>query len=242
MNSIPMPLGTEVHVHCLTLPHHPVELAHLKQLLSPYETKRTDLLKSGQVRNNFVAGRGVLRKILGRYLSIAPENVQLDYGNHGKPFLLDHKGFLNFNLSHAGDLLILAVSAAIEVGIDIEKTDADIPLHDMARLAFSHQEQKELFELPSFDLQTTAFYRCWVRKEACMKACGRGFSLPSNSFDVSVLNFEEPNQTVWCDQKNWHLLDIAVPQNYSAALAVQTTCSATGKNLPKVTLTYHQNV
>lgn len=225
MKTTPRPLDGDVHIHCLTLPHLPAELAHLEKLLSPSEISRATLLKSDQARSRFIAGRGIVREILGGYVGIAAENVPIATGEHGKPYLADRGETLRFNLSHAEDLLIVAVATDIDVGVDIEKVAVDKALSDMARLAFSRHEQEVLLNLTSHQLKTEAFYRCWVRKEACMKACGKGFSLPGNSFDVSLLDGELPSQTVWCDQASWHVQDIDVPHNYSAALAVETRSS-----------------
>ena len=119
-------------------------------------------------------------------------------------------------------MLILAVSANQEVGVDIEAIKTDKPLNDMARLAFSPSEQEELFTLRSSPQHSKAFYRCWVRKEASLKACGRGFSLPSNSFDVPVCLEKPPMQTtINCNRLFWHVQDIDVPENYCAAVAVE---------------------
>jgi 4'-phosphopantetheinyl transferase len=108
------------------------------------------------------------------------------------------------------------------VGVDIETIQADKPVHSMARLAFSPREQEDLLTLPSSQLQSTAFYRCWVRKEACLKACGRGFSLPGSSFDVPICVEKLPQQTlITCNQSLWHVQDIDVPDTCCAALAVE---------------------
>ena len=118
------------------------------------------------------------------------------------------------------DVLILAVAAGVEVGVDIERIDTGKPVHTMARLAFSLREQEELFTLP-VSQQSQAFYRCWVRKEASLKACGRGFSLPGRSFDVPVCLEKLPLQTlINCNHSFWHVQDIDVPEQYCAALAV----------------------
>ena len=224
MNTTPHPDAGEVHIYTVILPHSPPELERLGRFLSATETDRARLLMNDQIRMRFIAGRGILRGALGSYLGVAPENVPLAAGEHGKPCLTDNAKNLRFNLSHAGDLLVLAVTVDLEVGVDIEKIEADKPVHDMARIAFSRREQEELLSLP-FPLQTDAFYRCWVRKESCLKACGSGFSFPSNSFYISTLKTETPLLTTCCSKK-WHVLDIQVPQGYCAALAVEASCSS----------------
>ena len=211
-----------VYLQCIVLSQQFPELPRLRQLLSQPETDRYALLKDDLTQKRSIAGRGVVREILGGYVGVAPEKVRLVTGEHGKPYLAECTENLRFNVSHSEDMLILAVSTCRDVGVDIEAIKTDKPLNNMARLAFSHREQEELFTLPNSHLHSTAFYRCWVRKEACMKACGRGFSLPGCSFDVPVSVEKLPLQTlINCNQSFWHLQDIDVPGNYCAAVAVE---------------------
>lgn len=221
MKATPRPHDGEVHLYCLTLPDGLSELTRCGRLLSTTEIERAGLLKNDLARNRFIAGRGVLRDILGGYLDVDPADVRLDTGEHGKPFLADGAADLRFNLSHVDDVLVLAVAAGIEVGVDIEKIEAGKPVHDMARLAFSRREQEMLYAVPA-SRQVEAFYRCWVRKEACLKACGRGFSLPGGSFDVPIC-FEESSilPLINCNRSFWHVLDIHVPEHYCAAVAIE---------------------
>jgi len=221
MKATPRPLDGEVHLYCLTLPHDVSELTRFEHLLSTTELDRACLLKSDPARNRYIAGRGKLRDILGGYLDIDPAEVRIATGEQGKPFLADAAVDLRFNLSHVDDVLVLAIAAGVEVGVDIERIETDKPIHDMARLVFSQREQEELLAMP-VPQQIRAFYRCWVSKEACLKACGRGFSLPGSSFDVPM-SFEVPaTQTIVnCNQSLWHVQDIDVPDKYCAAVAVE---------------------
>lgn len=221
MKTTPRPLDGEVHLYCLTQPYDVSELTRFERLLSTAELERACLLKSDLARNRYIAGRGKLRDILGGYLGIDPAEVRIATGEQGKPFLADDTVDLRFNLSHVDDVLVLAVAAGIEVGVDIERIETDKPIHDMARLVFSRREQEELLATP-VPQQIEAFYRCWVSKEACLKACGRGFSLPGSSFDVPMCFEEPPMQTlINCNQSFWHVRDIDVPDRYCAAVAVE---------------------
>ncbi len=234
MNVIPRPLDGEIHLYCLTLPQDSAEQSRLGRHLSTSETDRAGLLKSDRAKMRYIAGRGVLREIIGGYLGSEPADVRFASGEHGKPLLENCEENLRFNLSHADELLILAVAAGIEVGVDIERVDADKPLHDMARLAFSRTEQEEMFSLPP-----PAFYRCWVRKEACMKACGRGFSLRSDSFHVSPLLDETAALNVSCNHTFWQILDIDMPHHYCAALAVEARPSDSPPRTTHITVMQH---
>jgi 4'-phosphopantetheinyl transferase len=225
MNMILPPGDNEVHLYCITLPNSPSEQSRFEHLLSTVESYRADLLKDNRAKKRYIAGRGVLREILGGYLGVAPGKVLITTGMHGKPYLAECAEKIRFNLSHTGDVLLLAVSGRLEVGVDIETMETEKPLIDMAKLSFSHQEQGELLSIPA-GLRTAAFYRCWVRKEACMKACGTGFSLASNSFTISLRNDMTLSQKVFCNQTAWHILDINVPHRYCAALAVEALTSS----------------
>jgi 4'-phosphopantetheinyl transferase len=149
--------------------------------------------------------------------------------------------------------MVLAVAAGVEVGVDIERIDAGKAIHDMARLAFSRQEREELLALPA-SRQVEAFYRCWVRKEACLKACGRGFSLPGSSFSIPLSNVAPKHSTLTphlsslishpsplishpSTEFSWHVMDMDVPHNYRAALAFEIR--STALPLPKPVLINH---
>jgi 4'-phosphopantetheinyl transferase len=216
MTPAPQLLDSEIHLYCLSISHDVAELTSFKRLLSITELERAGLLKSDQIRNRYIAGRGMLREILCRYLDRGPADVLIATGEHGKPFIADGTMDLRFNLSHVDDLLVLAVASGVEVGVDIEKIAADKPVHDMARLAFSRREHEELLAMPT-SRQIQAFYHIWVRKEASMKACGRGFSLSSSSFDVPM----SMQALVNCNQSLLHVQNIDVPENYCAAVAVE---------------------
>ena len=235
MNPAPRPLDGEVHLYLLTLAQEQSELSRFERLLSQSEADRAGRLKSAHAKNRFIAGRGMLRNILGGYLRIDPAAVRIAQGEHGKPFLADRALDLRFNLSHADEIMVLAVAAGVEVGVDIERIDAGKAIHEMARMAFSRREQEKLLAMPASQ-QKEAFYRCWVRKEACLKACGRGFSLSGSSFSVPLFNvapaistFNSHPSTVFSHPSNefsWQILDIDVPHNYCAALAFEIRSSA----------------
>ena len=217
LTPFPLPQINEVLIHCAILANGTGRHA------SPEELRRADQLRDPLKRNCYLARREWLREILGRYLGISPEELKVSEGEHGKPYLLDNATTHHqphFNLSHSGSVTLLAIAADREVGIDLEQIRTDASFSDVARLAFSRREQEKLFALPDH-LQRIAFYRCWTRKEAYLKACGTGFSQHSSSFDVvsppgstSALIYPDP-------LSEWHLLDINVPEGYCAALATK---------------------
>jgi len=220
------PAPGEVHIHRFCLDMEDKERERLHRFLSPDELVRADRLRNQQTRNRFIAGRGILRKTLAGYLGLEPRALRLTAGEHGKPKLSAEQGDngLCFNLSHADNQALLAVSGNCELGIDLELSHDDLPFQGMAAQFFSVREQAELFSLPA-ELQLDAFYRCWTRKEAYLKGCGSGFYNPANSFDVSLLPSQSPalleHRTSPDEPARWQLTDLTVPDDFHAALAVR---------------------
>jgi 4'-phosphopantetheinyl transferase len=224
MSRPPLPAAAEVHISFARLDLEPMELARLERFLDPVERARANRLRKEGIRERFVAGRGYLRETLAAYLDQQPEDIRLCEGEWGKPCLAVGNGYgaLYFNLSHAADLAVLAVAREREVGIDLERIAEDLPFREIARIFFSPLEQAALFSL-SPDEQLAAFYRCWTRKEAYLKGCGKGLLQPLDSFDVSLLPGRPPallaHRTSPDDPAAWSLIDISVPQGYFATLA-----------------------
>ena len=160
------------------------EIARLGRLLSADEHERAARFLSAQNGDGYIAGRGRLREILGEHLGLAPQQLQFSYGTAGKPSLSGLRDAPEFNLSHTGDWAALAVTARHAIGVDIETIR---PLkEDIAGRFFAASEAAALAALPP-DAQTTAFFRCWTRKEAFIKAKGDGLGYSLQAFEVSLL-------------------------------------------------------
>lgn len=221
MTLVTVPAPGEVHIHLFYLDRDDRERARLQHLLAPDELIRAERLRDRLIRNRFIVGRGLLRETLAGYLGLEPDTLHLAVNKHGKPHLsmLPGQNELFFNLSHSGDLALLAVSSHYELGIDLEQRQDDLPFKAMAGQFFSAREQAELFSLPP-GLQLEVFYRCWTRKEAYLKGCGSGFSQPANCCDVSLLPDHPPALTYPAEPGRWRLMDLTVPESFYAALAV----------------------
>ncbi|HEY4354351.1 MAG TPA: 4'-phosphopantetheinyl transferase superfamily protein [Acidobacteriaceae bacterium] len=156
------------------------------ELLSPDERDRAQRFRFPLHRSRYTIRRGILRTLLGRYLDQTPESILFSYGSHGKPLLSGHG--LHFNLSHSGAQACFAFSPVSPLGIDIERVRA---MPDLLHAAGGFCSSTELAVLRSLspDQQTQAFFRCWTRKEALVKALGPGLSYPLDRISVS---FEEP--------------------------------------------------
>ena len=173
----------EVHVWRASLNQPHLTLQYLNGLLASEERERAARFHFERHRSHFIASRGLLRVILGRYLNLAPERLQFKYSPYGKPFLRDDCGgeWLRFNVSHSGELALYAFSRGRELGIDIEEIRTNIEHQQIASHFFSKQEVDALQALPAH-LQEEAFFLCWTRKEAYIKGIGEGAFVPSAQF------------------------------------------------------------
>jgi 4'-phosphopantetheinyl transferase len=151
------------------------------------ERKRADRCHFEKHRRRFIAGRGFLRLLLGRYLAIAPEDVSFAYGPYGKPSLAGERqaSRLRFNASHSHELAVYGFVEDQDIGVDVEYSQAEFAGEDIARHFFSAYEVEKLMALPEGE-RGAAFFRCWTRKEAYIKAFGSGLSHPLDQFDVTL--------------------------------------------------------
>jgi 4'-phosphopantetheinyl transferase len=151
-----------------------------RALLSPEERERAAQFRFDRDRDRYIAAHGILRLILNSYLLQLPSLI---YGANGKPALAC--GSLHFNLSHAEDRAVIAVSATAELGVDLERVRVESDADSIAEICFSPSERRALSLLPQ-SLQAEAFFKCWTRKEALVKALGDGLSYPLTAFSVSL--------------------------------------------------------
>lgn len=200
------------------------EVVGLASLLSPDEADRASRFVNARDANRYVVARANMRIILGGRLGTPPRELTFAYNDFGKPRLMA-KGVAppHFNLSHSGALAMLAISDSSPLGIDIEEMK---PVEeDVAGYFFSARERASLKRLlPSEYLR--AFYRCWTRKEALVKARGEGLTIALDSFDVSVggratldLSRLEDETT---GHGRWKLCNLEVPPGFQGAVAVLT--------------------
>jgi 4'-phosphopantetheinyl transferase len=181
--SRPQPLlDDEVHLLCCRLDD--AALPFPTDTLSPDERARAARWLRPRDREHFVTARAWLRHTLGRYLGVEPHAIAFTHGVHGKPALAGAAVSLQFNLSHSGAFALLALSRDKAVGVDVELLR---PLHDCAAIAqrhFAAAEWQRWSQLPQAQ-QLAAFYACWTRKEAYVKALGGGLSVPLDGFEVA---------------------------------------------------------
>lgn len=163
-----------------------------------------------------VVRRGTLRTILSEYLGAEPAEIRFVYGPHGKPALAAPAPAIHFNVSHSAELALIAVGQQ-RLGVDLEQWRAVADADLVARRFFTPQEVAAQRAAPDGN---QLFLRHWTRKEAVIKAVGRGLSMPLNAFDISaidtgqIVRIEEPG-----GERQWHLQDLEPPEGYLAALA-----------------------
>ncbi len=164
-----------------------VDEAHvddLARLLSSDELQRSDRFSQTIDRNRYIFTRTSLRQLLGRYLSVEPATLEFAYTPRGKPYL-QGAGLPHFNVSHSGNIALLAICSNRPVGVDIEHLDRDVDFAALASRFFSAGECIALSALPAHR-QKRAFLTGWTRKESILKATGDGLALPLNQFEVNL--------------------------------------------------------
>ena len=194
--------------------------------LEPGERTRALQFRFRMDRERFVVGRGTLRSILGHYLDVEPRQLRFNYTSHGKPFLTNDGGdeTLCFNVSHSGGLGLYAVTRNRQVGVDLEYINRDQMDEQVAGRFFSPIEFATFRSLP-VSSRRIAFFSCWTRKEAYIKANGKGLSIPLDEFDVSLRPGEpaELMSTAWDPKEasSWSMRDVCLPAGYVGAVCAE---------------------
>ena len=222
----PAAAADEVHVWRVRLGQDEAAARALSALLAEDEQRRAARFHFRKDRDRFVAARGALRAILGLYTGVAPRRLRFSYEKHGKPGLTPETGgrFLRFNLTHSHDLALCAVTLGRSVGVDLELVREEFAGMEIAERFFARREVAALRALAP-GARATAFFDCWTRKEAYIKARGEGLSHPLHSFAVSLAP-GEPAALLCTDDDppealRWSLLALSPGGSYRAALAVE---------------------
>lgn len=199
-------------------------LRHSYRILSREEHVRGEKFRFTRDRTSFLTGRAVLREILAMYLEERACKIRLAYGPLGKPVLADPGvRSLHFNVAHSANLAVYAFSPIKELGVDIERVRTLGEFLPIAKEFFAPDEYKQLSHLPQSE-QCEAFFRCWTRKEAYVKARGGGLFIPLDGFQVplgtgqGLVPILQNNDYI--EAERWFLLDVFPAKGYAAALAV----------------------
>lgn len=177
-------------------------------------------MRAGGPREEFIAARGALRLLLGAAVGRRPERLHFQIGEHGKPALVG--GGVDFNVSHTRGCVLLALSRAGAVGVDVEPLDrramGAVEALQLARANFHRQEVAHIAAAADEAQLLTRFFLCWTRKEAVVKADGRGLQVPLDEFDVLV-DVDKAAIDVPGGRSLW-VQDICAGPGYAAALAL----------------------
>ena len=213
----------EVHVWRVWLDQEPSTVQAFLEILSPDERVRARKYYFHRDFEHFVVARGVLRDIISRYVNVSSHKIQFLYDQYGKPRLSSCGTPLCFNLSHSGGVALYAISQVQAVGVDIEYARENFSIDEIAGRFFSAYEVETLRALPSA-LRTVAFFNCWTRKEAYIKARGEGLSHPLDRFSVSIIQ-GEPVRLLMADDpeetSRWTLMELSAGAGHIASLAVE---------------------
>ena len=217
--------ATHIDIWRTTLELPQQQIDNYRSLLSADEQARANRFKVDRKYREYIVSRGLLRRILGLTLNRDPAALVFAYTEHDKPVLdLDWRGVpVCFNVSHSHELTLIAVTLNHLIGIDVEHIRRNVDFKKLASRFFSSQEARNL-ETYTDNAIAQAFFSCWTRKEAFVKAVGDGIAFGLNEFTVSVdPSDKEVSLTTHWDQdeaKNWSLLNLRAAPGYIAALAV----------------------
>lgn len=221
----PLPIGF-VRVWHVGLDGAPETVEALRRWLSPDERERATRFRLDFLQRRFVMARGRLRQLLGQVLNRPPAALQFTYGPKGKPALAEPAGPIEFNLSHSHECAVVAVTAGRQIGVDIEWLDRRLTtFRELAQRYFAPEENAALERLPPSE-QWPAFFRCWTRKEAMLKATGTGLTFPLNRLVVTLSATDCRLESYDGDPfaaAAWTLSSLAPPSGYVAALALEGT-------------------
>ncbi len=197
-------------------------------ILAADERVRAERLRLPKDQADFILTRGMLRNILSRYLSTGPKELRFRYTKYGKPYLTGLPGVhpLRFNVSHSKGYALFAIASGRQVGVDLEWIQPDFASGEIAERFFTRGEVAALRSLPRH-LHNAAFFDYWTRKEAYIKAVGKGLSIPLDQFEVSLksedtvvlLNANGKPQ----EATHWILRQLYPLPGFAAALAVEGT-------------------
>ena len=216
--------ANEIHIWWMSLECDEPELGAHRDLLSADENRRADKFLFDRHRRRFAVGRSQLRQGLAKYLKRDPAKIDFEYSGLGKPRLAGTQAGhgLCFNFSNSHERALLAVARNVELGVDIERIRPMENLEGLANRYFAEVEKKQI--LGQIDpAQTTSFFQCWTRKEAFLKAIGKGLTFPLRDVTVElrpeaavrILEINDPHEQA----QNWTLDHVEVEPEYVGAIA-----------------------
>ena len=222
--AIPRLADNALHIWCALASEHTPSLPRYTRHLSPDELRRAGRMRLPKLQERFIISRGLLRALLGKYLDCRPELIQFACSLQGKPYLPAsfHAAQLHFNLSHSRDAMLFAVRLREPVGIDVEYMRDNLDFTSLAKRFFSDQEYRDINTLAGPE-QRTAFYTYWTRKEAYLKATGKGLAGLREAVAADMPE-GKPDTVKQYGLKSagecWSVIDLTIPEPaYAGAVA-----------------------
>ncbi len=187
-------------------------------ILSNEEKDRALKFHFEKDRISYLTAHYNLRRLISNYLKIDPQDVNFVTNKYGKPFI-DGINKLQFNISHSGNIVLIAFHKSKPVGVDVEMHRDDIKYAEIAERFFSKNEVQALKTALQSN-QKELFFRVWSRKEAYIKGIGKGLSIPLGSFDVSLTKEAKilKAETKASDKNQWNIKSLNPKKGYSAAV------------------------
>jgi len=198
----------------------------MQQCLTPLEIERANRYRVMDRREEFIIARGLLRTVLARVLKTDPRNLDFSIGSKGKPSLAqpEEGKAVRFNLSHSHGIVLIAMTRDREVGVDVELIRDKTDHQRMAQRFFSPVECEQIEALDEADRQR-AFFHCWTRKEAFLKATGMGITLALDSFDTAFWPAENAKllATRWDENEagKWSLMHLVPSPEHVGTVAIE---------------------
>lgn len=214
-----------IHVWRADLNLPQARIKQLVDILSSDEIDRANRFHFEKDRKRFIAGRGILRSLLSRYLDLDPRALQFAYSDRGKPSLFtDTPENIDFNLSHSNELVLYAFARNAAIGVDIEYLRQMSDIKQLAKRFFSLREYEAIAQLPPSE-QQRAFFQAWTCKEAFLKAKGDGLAGGLEKVEVSLAPGETAKLLSISEDKQaalgWSLYQLTPHPDYMAALAIE---------------------
>ncbi len=223
IQSIPALETRAVQLYKIDLEPRHVELDRIKLIpyLSADEIEKFNKYRFRKDKYAFALARYALRIICGHLLDRLPQELEFSYNTYGMPYLADVRNF-SFNISHSGHMILLGVTRSPAIGVDVEQFKSHINHLELARSVFSKQEIAQLTSIAS-DQIAQAFYQCWTKKEAYIKAKGEGLHIPLRDFTVRIVDqgFHNLVRVIWNPEETsqWQLFNFEIGEGYRAACA-----------------------
>jgi len=209
-------LRLAVETHLAPLDVASFERIRYESMLLPAELERAGRFRFAIDAERYIVRRGKLRELLGARLGCQPRDVPLSWNSFGKPIVRGTD--LRFNLSHSRGVALYVFARNAEIGCDIEWRRPELAREEVAERFFSARELESLRAAPR-NRWVEAFFNCWTRKEAFIKALGFGLSYPLKAFDVSLAPGEPA--ALLRGPLGWSLRSFEMLEGLQATIAVK---------------------